>query len=67
MGYHGPWNSPRILVTDPNILKDILTINQYDYIKPSETKRFLAPVLGEGVLLVEVSIIIKIKNDSTLT
>ncbi|KAG2222645.1 hypothetical protein INT45_008309 [Circinella minor] len=53
VGYHGPWNSPRILITDPNILKEILTINQYDFIKPSETRRFLAPVVGEGVLLVE--------------
>ncbi|KAI9258128.1 cytochrome P450, partial [Phascolomyces articulosus] len=53
VGYKGPWNNPRILVTDPNLLKEILTLNQYDYIKPAETKQFLGPVVGEGVLLVE--------------
>ncbi|KAI7886482.1 cytochrome P450 [Lichtheimia hyalospora FSU 10163] len=52
--YHGPWNRPTVLVTDPEIMKQILTLEQYDFAKPAHTRRFLAPVVGEdGVLLVE--------------
>lgn len=54
MCYHGVWNKPTVLVTDPEIIKQILTLEQYDFVKNPQTRRFLAPVVGEeGVLLVE--------------
>lgn len=41
-------------MTDPEIIKQILTLEQYDFVKPAQARRFLAPVVGEnGVLLVE--------------
>ncbi|KAI8140419.1 cytochrome P450 [Fennellomyces sp. T-0311] len=53
VAYHGPWNRPRLLVTDPTLLKQILTTNQYDFIKSPQTSQFLEPVVGQGVLLAE--------------
>ncbi|KAG2213932.1 hypothetical protein INT47_001201 [Mucor saturninus] len=51
--YHGEWNRPRIVVTDPLLLKQVLTTNEYDYVKPPRTSEFLRRVLGNGVLLAE--------------
>lgn len=54
VGYHGPWYSNRVLVADPVVLKQILTMEEYDFIKSPDTARFLRPVLGDGILLAEV-------------
>ncbi|KAI9320451.1 cytochrome P450 [Dichotomocladium elegans] len=53
VSYYGPWNEPRILVTDPGIVKQVLMTQQYDFEKSDRVKRSLMPVVGEGVLLAE--------------
>ncbi|KAF1803839.1 cytochrome P450 [Mucor lusitanicus] len=51
--YHGPWNIPRVAVTDDVLLKQILTSNEYDYIKTPEASAFLRRFLGDGLLTAE--------------
>ncbi|KAI9257418.1 cytochrome P450 [Sporodiniella umbellata] len=51
--FHNQWNQPHLVVTDPQILKQILTTHAYDYEKPERIAQFLLPVVGNGVLLAE--------------
>lgn len=51
--YHGQWNVPRVVVTDHILLKEVLTSNEYDYIKSPETSDFLRRILGNGLLVAE--------------
>jgi hypothetical protein len=51
--YHSVWNEPRIVVTDHLLLKQILTTNEYDYIKPPHTSTALRAIVGEGLLTAE--------------
>jgi cytochrome P450 len=51
--YHGPWNVPRVVVTDHILLKQVLTSNEYDYIKSPDTVKFLKRTLGNGLLVAE--------------
>jgi cytochrome P450 len=51
--YHGAWNVPRVVVTDHLLLRDVLTSNEYDYIKTPETSDFLRRILGNGLLVAE--------------
>ncbi|KAF7723453.1 hypothetical protein EC973_002006 [Apophysomyces ossiformis] len=53
LNYHGPWNRPRLLVTDVELLKQILTTHAADFAKPPETVRFLTRFLGDGLLVAE--------------
>ncbi|KAI9264985.1 cytochrome P450 [Phascolomyces articulosus] len=53
VAYHGPWNEPRIMVTDPDMLKQILMTNVYDYTKTPQGSQFLARILGHGLLVTE--------------
>ncbi|KAI8369592.1 cytochrome P450 [Radiomyces spectabilis] len=53
VGYHGPWNRPRVLITDPEILKEVLTTRHYDFIKSPDTSEFLIRFLGKGILVAE--------------
>ncbi|CAO3628691.1 unnamed protein product [Cunninghamella blakesleeana] len=53
VSYKGPWYENRILVTDPEYIKHIITTNSYDYVKPPRTVEFLRKVLGNGVLVAE--------------
>lgn len=53
--YHGQWNLPRVLVSDHLLLKQLLTTNEYDYIKSPETSDALRRILGNGVLVAEGS------------
>ncbi|ORX53689.1 cytochrome P450 [Hesseltinella vesiculosa] len=53
VSYKGAWNSNRILVTDPNLVKQVLTTHSYDYIKPPATSEFLRRILGNGLLVAE--------------
>jgi cytochrome P450 len=53
--YHGAWNVPRVVVTDHILLREILTSNEYDYIKTPETSDFLRRILGNGLLVAEGS------------
>ncbi|KAI7905914.1 cytochrome P450 [Cokeromyces recurvatus] len=51
--YHGPWNSPRVVVTDDVLLKQVLTSQEYDFIKTPEASKFLRRFLGDGLLTAE--------------
>ncbi|KAI7891182.1 cytochrome P450, partial [Mucor mucedo] len=51
--YHAMWNIPRVVVTDPLLLKQVLTSNEYDYIKSPETSNFLRRMIGNGLLVAE--------------
>lgn len=51
--YHGQWNIPRVVVTDPTLLKQILTSQEYDFIKTPEASAFLRRFLGDGLLVSE--------------
>ncbi|KAI8063327.1 cytochrome P450 [Gongronella butleri] len=53
VSYKGPWYTNRVLVTDANLVKQVLTTNSYDYIKPEQTTDFLRRILGNGVLVAE--------------
>ncbi|KAI8089521.1 cytochrome P450 [Halteromyces radiatus] len=53
LSYKGPWYENRILVTDPELVKQVLTTNSYDYIKPPRTQDFLKRILGDGLLVSE--------------
>ncbi|KAI9243654.1 cytochrome P450 [Sporodiniella umbellata] len=51
--YHGPWNDPRVAVTDSRWLKQVLTTQVYDFIKPPGSSEFLRKFLGDGLLVAE--------------
>ncbi|KAI9476411.1 MAG: cytochrome P450 [Benjaminiella poitrasii] len=51
--YHGPWNSPHVVVTDHTLLKQILTSQEYDFVKTPEASSFLRRFLGDGLLTAE--------------
>ncbi|KAI8991429.1 cytochrome P450 [Mycotypha africana] len=53
LAFYGPWNRPRVLVTDDQLLKQVLTTREYDFVKTPEASRFLKGILGNGVLLAE--------------
>ncbi|KAG1451985.1 hypothetical protein G6F46_005705 [Rhizopus delemar] len=51
--YHGEWNQPRVIVTDHKLLKQVLTTQEYDFIKTPATAKFLKRFLGNGLLVAE--------------
>jgi cytochrome P450 len=51
--FHGPWNVPRVLVTDHQLIKQILTTQEYDFCKTPEASAFLRRILGNGLLVAE--------------
>ncbi|KAI8089267.1 cytochrome P450 [Halteromyces radiatus] len=51
--YFAGGNHPRILIADADAVKQILTSNEFDFIKPPETKQFLTLFLGDGILVTE--------------
>ncbi|KAI8340507.1 cytochrome P450 [Chlamydoabsidia padenii] len=53
VSYKGPWYGNRVLVTDAELVKQVLTTKSYDYMKPPDSARFLKRVLGDGLLVSE--------------
>ncbi|KAG1445612.1 hypothetical protein G6F56_009853 [Rhizopus delemar] len=51
--YHGEWNEPRVAVSDPALLKQVLTTQVYDFVKPPGSSSFLRRFLGDGLLVAE--------------
>ncbi|SAM08758.1 hypothetical protein [Absidia glauca] len=45
-----PGNKPYIFVSDPGLLKHILSNEETDFAKPPELKKFISRVLGDGIL-----------------
>jgi hypothetical protein len=52
--YHGLFNEPRVLVSDPELLKQILVTHQYEFKKPKQLAEFIGKILGIGLLVAEV-------------
>ena len=46
-------NQPRLLVTNPQGLSEVLTTKSYDFVKPQQLRNGLGRVLGVGILLAE--------------
>jgi hypothetical protein len=53
--YHGLFNEPRVLVSDPELLKQVLVTNQYVFTKPKQLAEFIGRILGIGLLVAEVT------------
>ncbi|KUJ22725.1 cytochrome P450 [Mollisia scopiformis] len=51
--YLGLLNSERLIVTSPKGLSEVLTTQNYDFIKPSHVAKGLGRLLGIGILLAE--------------
>ncbi|KAF2759872.1 cytochrome P450 [Pseudovirgaria hyperparasitica] len=51
--YKMAWNTPRIMTTSVKAASEVQTTKSYDFIRPQNSRDFLAPILGIGVLLAE--------------
>ncbi|KAK8241319.1 cytochrome P450 [Phyllosticta capitalensis] len=51
--YRFAFNAPRVAVTSPKGLAEVLVHKNYDFIKPQQVRHGLGRVLGVGVLLAE--------------
>ncbi|RAR12319.1 cytochrome p450 [Stemphylium lycopersici] len=51
--YRWLFNEPRILVTNPKALGEVLVQRSYDFIKPERLREGLGRLLGVGILLAE--------------
>ncbi|KAL1297814.1 hypothetical protein AAFC00_006343 [Neodothiora populina] len=52
--YYLNWlNMERVLLTNPNTLAEVLTLKNYEFIKPAHFRTVLGRILGVGVLLAE--------------
>jgi cytochrome P450 len=51
--FRGFFNQHRLIPTSPETLKSVLSDNSYDFEKPLSIRKFLAKILGAGLILVE--------------
>lgn len=51
--YRFIWNEPRVLVTNPKALAEVLVQRNYEFIKPPRIRSGLGRLLGIGILLAE--------------
>jgi hypothetical protein len=51
--YRWLFNEPRILVTNPKALGEVLVQRSYEFVKPSRLRAGLGRLLGVGILLAE--------------
>ena len=51
--YRTIFNTPRVLLTNPKALAEVLTVKSYDFIKPPQIREGLGRILGVGILLAE--------------
>jgi hypothetical protein len=66
--YRGSTYAPRLMMADPRAMNYILSQTQcYNYPKPHQTRRFLAELLGEGLLVAEgeCSFVLDSKGDES--
>lgn len=52
---HHNYNEPRVIVTDPKLVKQILTLQVYDFEKPPGPAGFIRRIAGNGLLVAEVN------------
>jgi len=46
-------NMDRLVVTNPEALKSVMSDHSYDYEKPAPLRKFLVKILGEGLIIAE--------------
>ena len=51
--YRWLFNESRVMVTTPKALSEVLVQRSYEFVKPERTRKFLARLLGVGVLVAE--------------
>jgi cytochrome P450 len=51
--YHGILNVQKVLVTDPNIVHEILVTRPYSFIKPPPISKIIRSLLGNGIVVTE--------------
>ncbi|KAI9487912.1 cytochrome P450 [Zychaea mexicana] len=51
--HHGAWNRPVILVSDPDLLKQVLMTEVYDFTKAPDDAKYITRILGSGLLVSE--------------
>ncbi|KAF1938930.1 cytochrome P450 [Clathrospora elynae] len=51
--YRWLFNEPRVMVTNPKALGEVLVQRNYDFVKPEKLRNGLARLLGVGILLAE--------------
>src|SRR5690349_8187800 len=52
--YYGLLNEPRLLVTDPELVKDILVTRAYNFVKSPMLAKSIGEMMGFGILVAEV-------------
>ncbi|CAO3675031.1 unnamed protein product [Rhizopus microsporus] len=50
---HHNYNEPRVIVTDPKLVKQILTLQVYDFEKPPGPAGFIRRIAGNGLVVAE--------------
>ena len=68
------FNEERILLTSPEMLREVLVTRSYDFIKPSPAEYIFGKILGKGLLVAEgsnhkvrmLSNLIKARKDKNL-
>jgi cytochrome P450 len=51
--FRGFGHQPRLILTTPKALSEVLVQNSYDYKKPAPLRHFLRRILGDGLIIVE--------------
>ncbi|KAF2672119.1 putative P450 monooxygenase [Microthyrium microscopicum] len=51
--FNGFGNQPRIVLTNPRALSEVLVTKTYDFKKPKPLRTFLRRILGDGLIIVE--------------
>ena len=51
--YRWLFNDPRVLVSNPKAMGEVLVTKSYDFIKPARLREGLGKLLGVGILLAE--------------
>jgi hypothetical protein len=51
--YRWLFNEPRVLVTNPKALAEVLVQKNYEFIKPERVRAGISRLLGLGILLAE--------------
>lgn len=51
--YRWLFNEPRVMVTSPKALAEVLVQRNYDFVKPGRVREGIGRILGVGILLAE--------------
>lgn len=51
--YRWMFNEPRVMVTNPKALAEVLVQKNYEFVKPERIRKGVGNLLGVGILLAE--------------